>query len=382
MVEPLNLGFIGGGPRADDIFNTLVMNRQFEGLINPVGVMDPDLETLKNWKFRVENAFTELDDLLKVESLDAVLILSPPATHAAIAKQCLEAGIDTWCEVPMATTLDDIYPILDADRANKGKKGHYAFGENSCWYLPVQFAAKLVDDGRMGDIFYTEGEYHHSVEHYMIQENFSGNQALDPELTDDVHPTWRATMPPVTYGHAAGMALYVINRQDPSDRPVQVCGFGNMKMQKKFNTDNFQIAMLQTKNDVICKFGNGFVLPNGEVRHALYWASKCYFNATISGNVEYYLHLVPEDQAYFPARHKVEGRAITEADMITEGAPVAASGHGGGDTLMMVDWVNSLLGEKPYDIGGVKAAEMSGVGLIAAQAIKEHRMIEVPDFNQ
>jgi hypothetical protein len=133
---------------------------------------------------------------------------------------------------------------------------------------------------------------------------------------------------------------------------------------------------------VICKFGSGFVLPNNEVRHALYWASKCYFNATISGNVEYYLHLVPEDRAYFPERHKVKGKAITEADMIAEGARAAESGgHGGSDTLMMEDWVNSMLGNKPYDIGAVKAAEMSGVGLLAAEAIKEHRMLEVPDFN-
>jgi hypothetical protein len=382
MPEPVNIGFIGGGPRADSIFNTLVMNKRFADKVVPVAMMDTSEEVTRNWRYKVEGTYTSLDKFLAHEALDAVLIITPPSTHAGIATRCLEAGMNTWCEVPMATKLDDIFPILDAERANKGKNGKYAFGENACWYLPIQFAAKLVDDKKMGDLFYTEGEYHHSVEHYMTLENYEGKKAIDPEFAPAVHPTWRASLPPVTYGHAAGMALYVINRQDPKDRPVQVCGFGNMKMLKRFNNQNFQIAMLQTKNDVICKFGSGFVLPNEEVRHALFWASKCYFNATLSGKAEYYLHLVPEGMEKFPDRHKAGGKKITEQEMMAGGAASAEGGHGGGDTLMMADWLASLQGAKPYDIGGFKAAEMSGVGLVAAEAIKQKKMLDVPDFTR
>lgn len=46
----------------------------------------------------------------------------------------------------------------------------------------------------MGDLFYTEGEYHHSVEHYLITENYLGGMSIDPELAEEVHPTWRATL--------------------------------------------------------------------------------------------------------------------------------------------------------------------------------------------
>ncbi|NMC07834.1 MAG: Gfo/Idh/MocA family oxidoreductase [Candidatus Lokiarchaeota archaeon] len=382
MQGPIKIGFIGGGPRSESLFNTLVMNKRFEDTVVPVAMMDTSETVANNWRYKVDATYTSLDDFLAHEDLEAVLIITPPSTHAGIARRCLEAGLDTWCEVPMATKLDDVYPILDAERANKGNRGKYAFGENACWYLPIQFAAKLVDDGKMGDLFYTEGEYHHSVEHYMIEENYSQRKAIDPEFANDVHPTWRATLPPVIYGHSAGMALYVINRQDPKDRPVQVCGFGNMKMLKRFNNQNFQIAMLQTRNEVVCKFGSGFVLPNEEVRHAMFWASKCYFNATISGTPEYYLHLVPEGMEKFPDRHKAGGKKITEQDMIVAGAQVAEGGHGGGDTLMMGAWLASLRGERPYDIGGVKAAEMSGAGLVAAEAIKQKKMLDVPDFSK
>jgi len=382
MPAPINIGFIGGGPRAESLFATTIMNKRFENEFVPACMMDTSEQATKNWQYKVDATYTSLDKLLKHEALDAVLILTPPSTHAGIAKRCLETGLDTWSEVPMATKLDDLFPILDAERGNKGKKGKFAFGENACWYLPIQFAAKLVDDKKMGDLFYTEGEYHHSVEHYMIFENYSGGKALDPEFTKDVHPTWRATLPPVIYGHAAGMALYVINRQDPKDRPVQVCGFGNMKMLTKFNNQNFQIAMLQTKNGVICKFGSGFVLPNNEVRHAMFWATKCYFDATISGQSKYYLHLVPEDKARYPDRHNVKGKEITEQDMIAGGATSAEGGHGGGDTLMMAAWLASLRGKKPYDIGGVKGAEMTAAGLVALESITQRKMMEFPDFTK
>jgi hypothetical protein len=382
MPEPINIGFIGGGPRAESLFTTTIMNKRLQDQFVPAAMMDTNEEVAKNWQLKVDKTYTSLDEFLKHDPLDAVLIISPPATHAAIATRCLEAGLDTWCEVPMATKMDDLYTILDAERGNKGKRGKYAFGENSCWYLPIQYAANLVSEGKMGDLFYTEGEYHHSVEHYMIFENYSDGKAIDPEFAEDVHPTWRATLPPIIYGHAAGMALYVINRQDPTDRPVQVCGFGNRKMLKRFDNDNFQIAMLKTRNDVICKFGSGFVLPNNEIRHALFWASRCYFDATISGAARYYLHLVPEDQAAFPDRHKVQGKEITEQDMIDTGARSAEGGHGGGDTLMFVDWLASLKGEKQYEIGGVKGAEMSGAGLMARESIEQGKMLDFPDFTQ
>nr|MDO8117461.1 Gfo/Idh/MocA family oxidoreductase [Candidatus Sigynarchaeota archaeon] len=369
MVEPIKIGFIGGGPRSNSIFNTIVMNRQFENAFEPVAIVDPKPNVTDEWRFKVEHPCTSLDDFLN-QDIDAALIISPPATHASIARKCLDAGLHTWSEVPMGLTMDEVFSIIDAEKANKGSTGKYALGENTCWYLGIQLAAKLAREGSMGNLFYMEGEYHHSVEHYMIEENFTGGKAFDPEFHPDTKPTWRATLPPIIYGHTAGPALYVLNKQDKNDRPVCVDGFGNMKMQKRFNNHNFQIAMFQTANDVICKFGSGFVLPNNEVRHFLFWASKCYYDIIESSRKEYFLHLVPEDQARFPQRHQVGGRAISEDEIKAMGVRHAEGGHGGGDPLMFEDWLSSLRCKHQYEMNAIKGAEMTAVGILGLEAIR------------
>ncbi|MEX2681875.1 MAG: hypothetical protein Q6373_009750, partial [Candidatus Sigynarchaeota archaeon] len=50
MPEPVNVGFIGGGPRAESIFNTLIMNKRFEDQVVPVAMMDTSEAVVNNWR--------------------------------------------------------------------------------------------------------------------------------------------------------------------------------------------------------------------------------------------------------------------------------------------------------------------------------------------
>ncbi|MGZ5443434.1 MAG: Gfo/Idh/MocA family protein [Thermoanaerobaculia bacterium] len=53
------------------------------------------------------------------EPLDAVLVLAPNAAHPALVEQCLERGLPTMCEKPLATTGTEARALLDraAERA-------------------------------------------------------------------------------------------------------------------------------------------------------------------------------------------------------------------------------------------------------------------------
>ncbi|MHA1697730.1 MAG: Gfo/Idh/MocA family protein [Promethearchaeota archaeon] len=382
-MDPIKLGFVGGGPRSSGIYGTLIFNKSFENKIEPVALLDNNPAVLKEWSYKVDNVYQDLDQFLKNEDLDAVLIITPPATHAKFAVKCLELGLDTWSEVPMGLSINELFLIRDATRSNKGNSGRYALGENACWYLGIQFARKLAIEGKMGDLFYVEGEYHHSVEHYMIMENFKDGMALDPETNPETTPTWRATLPPIVYGHSAGPALYVVYAQDEKDRPVEVSAYGNMKMQTRFKTHNFQIGLFKTKNEVIGKFGSGFVLPNREIRHHLFWATKCYYKITLSEYNQYYLYLVPEDKKHYPERHSIKGRFLSENDIRDLGTRHAKiGGHGGSDALMFEDWLSSLYNKKKYPLDEIKGAEITAVGIIGNQSIIECKSLEIPDFNQ
>ena len=382
MTGPIKIGFLGGGHRADSLWNSIFTQEEFEDDIHPQAVMDLNAETTHNWRYKVDNQHNDLDSFMK-DDIDAVIIGTPPHTHANLALKCLQAGIDVWSEVPMGLTMDEIWQLIDAVKSNKGRKGQFSFGENYCYFVQPQFMAMQHRQNKIGEIYYCEGEYSHSVEHYMIEENFLHNQEIDPETAETVTPTWRATLVPITYGHALGPALYVLNNNADGriERPVEVMGMGNMKMQKRFKTDNFQIITVKTDHDTIIKVVNGFVLgSHGRIHHSFWGSRGLYMGGSYQSEGTQYYYEVPEDKAAYPDRHNQEAKNLTHEDLAKMGTPTAKGGHGGSDTLMFKVWLDAMVNRKSLEIDVYRGAEMCAPLLLGADAIREHKAIEIPRF--
>ncbi|WP_328898709.1 Gfo/Idh/MocA family oxidoreductase [Streptomyces sp. NBC_00441] len=61
-------------------------------------------------------ALGSLDELLERDDVAAVLIATPPATHAAMATAALRAGRHVFCEKPLATTTEDASAVVQEAR--------------------------------------------------------------------------------------------------------------------------------------------------------------------------------------------------------------------------------------------------------------------------
>ncbi|TRV81067.1 Gfo/Idh/MocA family oxidoreductase [Streptomyces sp. 130] len=61
-------------------------------------------------------ALGSLDELLQRDDVEAVLIATPPAGHAAMATAALRAGRHVFCEKPLATTTEDASAVVDEAR--------------------------------------------------------------------------------------------------------------------------------------------------------------------------------------------------------------------------------------------------------------------------
>ncbi|MEU2248352.1 Gfo/Idh/MocA family oxidoreductase [Streptomyces sp. NPDC019224] len=61
-------------------------------------------------------ALGSLDDLLERDDVAAVLIATPPATHASMATAALRAGRHVFCEKPLATTTEDASAVVQEAR--------------------------------------------------------------------------------------------------------------------------------------------------------------------------------------------------------------------------------------------------------------------------
>jgi len=84
--------------------------RNFNELSHLVGVCDADKSKLElvNQMSEGINLYTNVDDMIKNEQIDAVSIVTPPKFIPEISKKFADKGIDILMEKPMALKLEDL----------------------------------------------------------------------------------------------------------------------------------------------------------------------------------------------------------------------------------------------------------------------------------
>ncbi len=113
MISAVRLGVLGCG-RVFERFHLPAIDR-VPG-IELAAACDSDPARLE-WAHRrakPPKLYQSAATLARAEGLDAVLVLTPPATHAAAVTQCLRAGLHVLVEKPMALDQREGREMLDA----------------------------------------------------------------------------------------------------------------------------------------------------------------------------------------------------------------------------------------------------------------------------
>jgi predicted dehydrogenase len=143
---PLRIGLIGLGAVAEQHFAAC---RSLPG-IEIVAGADPCAD--RRDAFASRGRLVCHDDhrhLLECERLDVALVLTPPATHATVVRDCADAGVHVLCEKPLA--LDTA--TAEAMVAHCRQRGVQLFYGSSYRYLPaVQAAYRIIAEGGIGDV--------------------------------------------------------------------------------------------------------------------------------------------------------------------------------------------------------------------------------------
>ena len=93
--------------------------------------------------------FADIDEMIDAARPQAVHIVTPPSTHAALADQLLNAGLHVLIEKPMAFTVDEVDAMLATAKRNQ----RYVTANHNRWFDPVvQAARRLVSSGQLGEI--------------------------------------------------------------------------------------------------------------------------------------------------------------------------------------------------------------------------------------
>lgn len=106
--------------------------------------------------FGVQKRYTKYEDVLNDPNVDAVHINTPIPDHAAQSLAALNAGKHVACTVPMATTLEELQALVDAQRRS-GK--NYMMMETVVYSREFLFVKQLYESGEMGRIQFLRGAH-------------------------------------------------------------------------------------------------------------------------------------------------------------------------------------------------------------------------------
>lgn len=147
--------------------------------VDLVGACDINRESREKLTARWDvPTYADIDELLSATQPDMVHVVTPPATHAAVAVQLLDAGVHVLVEKPMALSTEEAETMVAAAH----RAGRYLTVDHNRWFDPVVLQARaLVVAGRLGSLTGVEV--------------FQGCAAGEADLPADQHGHWKAALP-------------------------------------------------------------------------------------------------------------------------------------------------------------------------------------------
>ena len=151
MTQPLRIGIIGAG----GIVRGFHLNPGWLAVPNAqvVAVCDVNETVARKLAadFSIPKVFTDFNELLKLDEIDAVDICTPNKVHTPAVVAALLAGKHVLCEKPLAVTVDEILSMRAALRKTDRilmTAQHHRFSEAS-----VAIKA-WVDTGALGEVYH------------------------------------------------------------------------------------------------------------------------------------------------------------------------------------------------------------------------------------
>jgi len=134
--------------------------------VDHVVVIDPSAASVA----KLKHSFPEVDSYPDLEKalphIDALVIATPPSTHASIACAAMEAGKHVLVEKPLATTYEDAHRMVSM---SEERNVVLMVGHTFEYHAAVWALREMVVNGDLGDLYYLDtarlnlGLYQHDV---------------------------------------------------------------------------------------------------------------------------------------------------------------------------------------------------------------------------
>ncbi|MEO0332893.1 MAG: Gfo/Idh/MocA family oxidoreductase [Bacteroidota bacterium] len=324
--------------------------------------------------FNIEKQYTDYDELLKDQDIDAVHINTPIPDHASQSIKALKAGKHVACTVPMATTVEECEEIV---KLVKETGLTYMMMETVIYAREFLFMKELYEKGELGKVQFLKASHQQDM---------------------DGWPNYWPGLPPMYYAtHCVGPVLGLTRSEAEY---VSCFGSGTIREELhqyynspyavetthiKFKDSDLSAHIYRSLFDVARQYRESFEVYG--VKKAVEWpliegkplvvhtAKKP--EPEIPEKVECpdYAHLLPE-----PIQPFTTGGVYDSDDnqhlSFTQGA-----GHGGSHPHLIHEFLDALVNKRSPYPNARQSANMTCVGILAHESAKKGgEIVRLPEF--
>ena len=351
---------------------------QFQWHLHPrsevSAVCDLRPERLRNLQetYDCSNAYASYREMLRHPGLDAVAVFTPAPLHAWMSIEAMRAGKHVVSAVPAALTLDDLDRLIDTVKQTGMR---YAMAETTYYRPQIITCRDWAAEGRFGEIFHSESEYHHNI----------GALAYDERGL----PTWRHGLPPMFYiTHQTGAIVPVTGERLTE---VSCTGWGDgheILHTNRYNNPFWnETAFFRTSGGHSSRISVWWHAPAGFAQRTQFHGSE---RSYIMGrrpedHPDTAIHW--DDDQRFGLPDKTVAEPLDEPqqkywDRLPPELHVP-TGHEGSHVHITHDFVQAVVEDRHPEVNVWEAAAYTAPGLVAHEsALNDGEQRKLPDFGR
>ena len=182
-IKKVRIGIIGLGNRGNtllEMFQYLVENDYAE-IIALSAISENKVTNAANklafWQNKKAKTYykskIEWKKLAKRDDIDLILIATPWDLHTPMAVYCMENGKHVGSEVPIASTIEDCWKLI---QVSESTKKHCIMMENCNYNVEELWILNMIQEGVFGDITHAEGAYLHDLRALLLDNSYYEGQ--------------------------------------------------------------------------------------------------------------------------------------------------------------------------------------------------------------
>ena len=339
-----------------------------------------------------ERCHADLQEALDNPEIDAVHLVTPPATHAPFSVRVLNAGKHCGCTIPMGMSIQELNDVIHA-RKQSGK--NYMFMETTIFQREFLYMKELYEKGELGRLQYM------TCAHYQDTEGWPEDWKGFPPLMHPTHAVAPCLMlaghlPDRVYARGSGKVRKELEEQYGCPYAFEAAFISLKDSDVTIEMERFLYGVARSYSECFRIYGENKSFEWQQLADedpVLYTRTGALEKVDIltdeneessrGGEIREeriqipdYAHLLPKEIAMF-TQNTVYNNENTHLSF-TQGG-----GHGGSHPHLVHEFVRSILEERTPIMDDIMGAYWTGTGICAHEsAMRDGKVISIPAFEK